>query len=173
MLLEPLSALERCLTTTRCASTLVGAYFKVIDDHLYMPLQHVYAPGAIHYYDYHALSAIQKLLLHSIEIAKNVFQRIVEIYAIYRFYIGLLSDSAVKSSSIQDVKMFQVYFWVCGLEEISAIQQESFRLSVMLYLTLKVQYKLIRQMLHLLGQEIGDRLIPKQAHTLIPYFQVL
>ncbi|MBD0303297.1 MAG: hypothetical protein ICV85_14330 [Tolypothrix sp. T3-bin4] len=172
MLLEPLSALERCLTTTRCASTLVGAYFKVIDDHLYMPLQRVYAPAARHDYDYHALSAIQQLL-HSIEIAKNVFQRIVEIYAISRFYIALLSDLAVKSSSIQDVKMFQVYFWVCGLEEISAIQQESFRLSVMLYLTLKVQYKLIRQMLHLLGQEIGDRLIPKQADTLMPYFQVL
>jgi hypothetical protein len=172
MLLEPLSALEPCLTTTRCASTLVGAYFKVIDDHLYMPLQRIYTAAAIHDYDYHALSPVQQLL-HSIQIAKNLFQKIVEIYAISRFYIALLSDSAVKSSSIQDVKMFQVYFWVCALQEISAIQQESFRLSVMLYLTLKVQCKLIRQMLHLLGQEIRDRLTPKQAHTLMPYFQVL
>jgi hypothetical protein len=172
MLLEPLSALERCLTTTRCASTLVGAYFKVIEDHLYMPLQRVYAPVARHDYDYHALSAVQQLL-HTIEIAKDIFQKTVTIYAISCFYISLLSDSAVNTFSIRDVKMFQVYLSVCSLQVISAIQQESFRLSVMLYLTLKVQYKLIRQMLHLLGQEIRDRLTPKQAHTLMPYFQVL
>lgn len=97
----------------------------------------------------------------------------MNIYAIYRFYIGFLSDSAVKTSSIRDVKMFQVYLWACGLQEISAIKQELFPSFVMLYLTLKVQWELIRQMLHLLGQEIRDRLTPKQPDTLIPYFQVL
>ena len=174
MLLEPLSTLERCLTTSRCASTLVGAYFKVIDDHLSMPLQRAYAAAAQHDYDSHALSAVQQLLPVSTQIAKNVFQKIIEIYPNYRSYTGLLNDSVVKTSSIRDIEMFQVYLWVCALEkDISAIQQELFPLCVMLYPTLKVQWELVRQMLHLLRQEIGDRLTPKQADTLIPYFEVL
>jgi len=165
MLLEPLSLLER---------SLVGAYFKVIDDHLSMPLQRAYAAAAKHDYDSYALSAVQQLLPVSTQIAKNIFQKIVEIYPNYRSYTGLLSDSVVKTSSIRDVEMFQVYLWVCALEkDISAIQQELFPLCVMLYPTLKVQWELVRQMLHLLGQEIRDRLTPKQADTLIPYFQVL
>ncbi len=174
MLLEPLSALERCLTTSRCASTLVGAYFKVIDDHLSMPLQRAYAAAAQHDYDSYALSAVQQLLPHSTQIAKNVFQKIVKIYRNYHSCTGFLTDSVVKTSSIRDVEMFQVYLWVCALEkDISAIQQELFPLCVMLYPTLKVQWELIRQMLHLLRQEIGDRLTPKLADTLIPYFEVL
>ena len=165
MLLEPLSPLER---------SLVGAYFKVIDDHLYMPLQRAYAAAAKHDYDSLALSAVQQLLPASTQIAKNVFQKIVEIYPNYRSYTGLLSDSVVKTSSIRDVEMFQVYLWVCALEgDISAIQQELFPLCVMLYPTLKVQSELIRQMLHLLKQEIRDRLTPKLADTLMPYFHVL
>jgi Phycobilisome protein len=165
MLLKPLSPLER---------SFVGAYFKVIDDHLYMPLQRAYAAAAKHDYDSYALSAVQQLLPASTQIAKNVFQKIVEIYPNYRSYTGLLSDPVVKISSIRDVEMFQVYLWVCGLEkDISAIQQELFPLCVMLYPTLKVQWELVRQMLHLLGQEISDRLTPKQANTLMPYFQVL
>lgn len=165
LLLEPLSPIER---------SLVGAYFKVIDDHLYMPLQRAYAAAAKHDYDSHALSAVQQLLPNSTQIAKNVFQKIVEIYPNYRSYTGLLSDSAVKTSSIRDVEMFQVYVWVCALEgDISAIQQELFPLCVMLYPTLKVQWELIRQMLHLLGQEIRSSLTPKLANTLMPYFQVM
>jgi len=108
MLLEPLSPLER---------SLVGAYFKVIDDHLYMPLQRAYAAAAQHDYDSHALSAVQQLLPVSTQIAKNVFQKIVKIYPNYRSYTGLLSDSVVKTSSIRDVEMFQVYLWVCALEK--------------------------------------------------------
>ncbi|MGI2908505.1 hypothetical protein [Tolypothrix sp. VBCCA 56010] len=106
MLLEPLSPIERCLTTSRCASTLVGAYFKVIGDRMYMPLQRAYAA-----------SAVQQLLPHSTQIAKNVFQKIVKIYPISRSYTDFLSDSMVKTSLLRDVEMFQVYLWVCALEK--------------------------------------------------------
>jgi Phycobilisome protein len=165
MLLEPLSPIER---------SLVGAYFKVIDDHLYMPLQRTYEAAAKHDYHSTALSAVQQLLPASTQIAKKISQRVIEIYPTYRSYTGRLSDAAVKTSSIRDVEMFQVYLWVCTLEgSIAAIQQELFPLCVMLYPTLKVQWELIRQMLHLLGQEISMRLNPKQADTVMPYFQVL
>ena len=78
------------------------------------------------------------------------------------------------TSSIRDVEMFQVYLWVCADKgNISAIQQELFPLCVMLYPILKVSWEIIREMLHLLGQEISERLNTKQANTLMPYFQVM
>ncbi len=154
--------------------SVISAYLKVIDDHLYMPLQRAYEAAAKHDYDSTALQAVQQLLPASTQIGKKICERVIELYPTYRSYTGLLSETVVKTSTIRDVEMFQVYLWVCALEgNIAAIQQELFPLCVMLYPTLKVQWELIRQMLHLLGQEISSRLTSKQANTLMPYFQVL
>ncbi|MGM3306846.1 hypothetical protein ACSQ6I_12905 [Anabaena sp. WFMT] len=153
---------------------LVGAYFKVIDDHLYMPLQRAYQAAAKHDYDSFVISAIQTLLPNSTQIAHNVRQRIIELFPMYHSMSGLLSDPIVKVSSIRDVEMFQVYLWVCALEgSIAAIQEELFPLCVMLYPKLKVQWELVRQMLYLLRYEIFDRLTSQQAKTLMPYFEAL
>lgn len=165
MLLELLSPVEQAM---------VSAYFKVIDDHLYMPLQRAYEAAAQHYYDSPALSAVQQLLPVSTEIARNICQRVIQLYPNYRTYTGNLSESLVRTSSIRDVEMFQVYLWVCALEgNIAAIQQELFPLCVMLYPTLKVKWELVRQLLHMLRQEMSDRLTPTQAKTMMPYFQAL
>lgn len=153
---------------------LLNNYFKVIDDHLYMPLQRAYTAAAKHECDSLALSAVQHLLPHSTNIAKSITQKVIKLYPTYRSYSGKLNHQKVITSSIRDVEMFQVYLWVCALEgNISAIQQELFPLCVMLYPTLKVSWEIIRQMLHLLGQEISERLNTEQANTLMPYFQVL
>lgn len=165
MLLETLSPVEQ---------VLVGAYFKVIDDHFYMPLQRSYEAAAKHEYNSPVLSAVQKLLPDSTKIAKKIAQRTLQLYPGYRSYSGALSDPVVRTSSIRDVEMFQVYLWVCALEgDISAIQQELFPLCVMLYPVLGVKWELLRQMLHLLGQEIRSRLTPEQSAKFMPYFQVL
>jgi hypothetical protein len=165
MLIEPLTPLER---------SLVAAYFKVIDDHLYMPLQRAYEAAANHDYNSPVLSAVQQLLPISTKIAKKISQRVIEMYPNYSCMSGVLSNPIVQISSIRDVEMFQVYLWVCALEEsIASIQQELFPLCVMLYPTLKVRWELVRQMLHLLGEEINNCLTPEQSKTLMPYFQVL
>ena len=165
MLLELLSPIEQ---------SMVGAYFKVIDDHLYMPLQRAYEAAAQHQYNSPALSAVQQLLPASTEIARNISQRVIKLYPTYRTSTGNLSDAVVRTSSIRDIEMFQVYLWVCTLEgNIAAIQQELFPLCVMLYPTLKVKWELVRQLLHMLRQEISDRLTPEQAKTMMPYFQAL
>jgi hypothetical protein len=165
MLIAPLEGFER---------SLIGAYFKVIDDHLYMPLQRAYLAAAKHDYNSPVISAVQTLLPASTEIAKKVSKRIIEIFPKYETMSGMLTDEVVRTSSIRDVEMFQVYLWVCALEgSISAIQEELFPLCVMLYPTLKVKWELIRQMLHLLRFEIQDHLTVVQANTLMPYFQVL
>ncbi|RUT09196.1 hypothetical protein DSM106972_012490 [Dulcicalothrix desertica PCC 7102] len=165
MLLDTLSPLER---------SIISAYFKVIDDHLYMPLQRVYEAAAEHDYDSKELSAVQSLLPVSTEIAKNISKKIIDIYPNYRCSSGRLSDAAVMISSIRDIEMFQVYLWLSTLEgSVAALTQELFPLCVMLYPTFNVQWELIRQMLHLLGQEIRQRLTTQQVDALMPYYQVL
>jgi Phycobilisome protein len=165
LLLQTLSSTER---------TIIPAYFKVIDDHLYMPLQRAYEAAAEHDFDSPALAAVQNLLPVSTEISRKISHRIIELYPSYRSHSGLLSDPEVKTSSIRDIEMFQVYLWLCTLEgSVAPIQQELFPLCVMLYPTFNVQWELIRQMLHLLDREIQSRLSAKQANTLTPYFQAL
>ncbi|MEH2202374.1 hypothetical protein [Nostoc sp.] len=165
MLLQGLEPIEQ---------SLISTYFKVIDDHLYMPLQRAYDAAAEHDSDSVALSAVQKLLPISTQIAKRICQRVIEIYPNYNSMSGRLSNPIVKTSSIRDVEMFQIYLWVCALEtSCGAIQEELFPLCVMLYPRLNVQWEVIRQMLHLLRQEINNSLTSKEADTLMPYFQIL
>lgn len=150
------------------------AYFKVIDDHLYMPLQRAYDAAASQDYDSPALSVVQTLLPCSTEIARNICQRIIELYPRYLSHSGSLHHPVVKTSSLRDVEMFQVYLWVCVLENnISAIQQELFPLCVMLYPALKVHWELVRQMINLMAKEFSSRLKPEQRKLFVPYFQAL
>lgn len=165
MLMQSLEPIEQ---------SLISTYFKVIDDHLYMPLQRAYEAAANHDSDSVALSAVQKLLPISTQIAKRICQRVIEVYPSYKSMSGVLSNPIVKTSSVRDVEMFQIYLWVCALEaSCGAIQQELFPLCVMLYPRLKVQWEVVRQMLHLLRQEINISLTSQEAETLMPYFQVL
>ncbi|MBD2353084.1 hypothetical protein H6G41_00345 [Tolypothrix sp. FACHB-123] len=165
MLLEDLEPIER---------SLIGAYFKVIDDHLYMPLQRAYEAAARHDYNSAAMSAVRKLLPISTAIAKNICHKVIELYPHSRCLSGALSDPIVKISSIRDVEMFQVYLWVCVLEgNIDAVLQELFPLCLMLYPTLNVEWDIVRQMLVLLKQEIETHLTSAENHTLIAYLQAL
>ncbi|MGF1524054.1 MAG: hypothetical protein ACFBSF_17185 [Leptolyngbyaceae cyanobacterium] len=132
----------------------LSAYFKVIDDHLYMPLQRAYDAAARYDYDAPQLQTVRNLLPHSSKIAANVVDQVNQLYPTYTSYTGLLSSQAVRISSIRDVEMFQVYIWTCVLEQnIAAIQQELFPLCVMLYPKLNVSWELVRQMLYLLQNE--------------------
>ncbi|MEH2162898.1 MAG: hypothetical protein V7K38_18195 [Nostoc sp.] len=149
-------------------------YFKVIDDYLYMPLQRSYEAAAAYDYDSPRLQAVQKLLPLCSEIATKISERVMQMYPNYQTYTGPLSNTNVQISSVRDIEMFQVYLWVCVLENnISAIQQELFPLCVMLYPRLKVRWELVRQLIHLLGAEIRSRLEPEQADYFLPYYDSL
>jgi hypothetical protein len=154
--------------------TILGSYFKVIDDHLYIPLHRFYDIAAQYDYDSPVLESIRELLPPSSEIARKTAMRMLELYPNYHCYSGSLSDPTVMISSIRDVEMFQVYLWICVLERsVAAIQQELFPLCVMLYPPLKVQWELVRQMLHSIGVELQNRLRPQQRSLFMPYFQSL
>jgi hypothetical protein len=150
MLLDLLSPIEQ---------HLVGSYLKVIDDHLYMPLQRSYEAAANYAYGSPVLAAVQTLLSISSSVAQTICQNVLAIYPTYQSHGGLLGSPQVQISSIRDVEMFQVYLCLCALEgEFSALQEELFPLCVMLYPPLQVRWNLVRHMLRLLGQEIVSRL---------------
>jgi hypothetical protein len=152
----------------------LDSYFKVIDDHLYMPLQRAYKAAAMYDYDSPELGIIQKLLPMSTEIATGICDRIIELYPHYSSHSGYLSNPAVKVASIRDIEMFQLYLWICVLEKsVTSIQAELFPVCLMLYPALKVKWELIWQMINLLGNEIRDRLGEEQRKIFLPYFWVL
>lgn len=165
ILLKKLSSLER---------SVISAYLKAIDDHLYMPLQRAYEAAANHELGSPTLAAVQNLLPQSTAIAKQITQKVIDIYPNYRSYSGLLSNPDVRISSIRDVEMFQVYLWVSALEQkFDTVQQELFPLCVMLYPTLNVQWELIRQMLYFLDKEMNQYLSTDQKKAIAPYYKYL
>lgn len=153
---------------------LLSAYFKVVDDHLYMPLQRAYAAAATYNYEDARLSIVQTLLPHITTIANKVVNRVNQLYPAYHCHTDCLNSQSVRISSIRDTEMFQVYLWTCVLESrFDAIQEELFPLCVMLYPTLKVNWELVRQMLHLLAREFRHYTTAEQEQYYAPYQDAL
>lgn len=151
-----------------------GTYVKVLDDHLYMPLQRAYQAAAKHPTSSLTLQAVRLMMARVDKIAQRITDRVIQFYPRYRCYSGLLSDSSVRTSTIRDVEMFQVYMWVCLLEgNLQALQEELFPLCVMIYPRLNVSWELVRQMTYLLRQEVKACLSPEQAQACEPYYEVL
>ncbi|HEY9615689.1 MAG TPA: hypothetical protein V6C64_02535 [Microcoleaceae cyanobacterium] len=149
---------------------LLQHYFKVMDDHLYMPLKAAYEAAASYDYDSPLLQAVRELLPNSTRIAQEVCKRISQQYPGYQSYSGSLSSLKVRISSIRDVEMFQVYLCLCVLENsIQSVQKELFPLCVMLYPRLKVSWKLVQEMLHAIGWEMHDLLSPDTVAAFLPY----
>lgn len=151
-----------------------GSYVKVLDDHLYMPLQRAYQAAADHAIDSLALQSVRLLMSMVSDIAERIVERVNRLYPCYRCYSQQLNHPTVRISSVRDVEMFQVYMWVCLLEgNLQALQEELFPLCVMLYPRLNVSWELVRQMIHLLRQEINACLPAEQAKHCEPYYEIL
>lgn len=154
--------------------TLWSPYLKVMDDHMYMPLQAAYEAAANHPYDSPALAAVQQLLPVSSRIAVSVCKQICRLHPHYESYSGPLNDNKVLIASIRDVEMFQVYLCLCVLEnDIRSVQRELFPLCVMLYPPLGVSWRLVQDMLKALGWDMHDRLSANDMATFLPYLRTL
>ena len=149
-------------------------YVKILDDHLYMPLHRAYEAAAQHFQRSTALQAVQMLVPHMSEVADRIVQRVIDVYPQYRCFSGLLNKPQVRTSSLRDVEMFQVYLWVCILEgNLKALEEELFPLCVMIYPTLNVSWELVRLMTHLLHREMEMCLPLEQARYCAPYYKAL
>jgi hypothetical protein len=149
-------------------------YMKVMDDHMYMPLQAAYEAAANHPFDSPALGAVQHLLPISTKIAISVCRQICRVHPNYKSYSGPLTDLTVRTASIRDVEMFQVYLCLCVLEDdMRSVQQELFPLCVMLYPNLRVSWRLVQDMLKTMGWDMHDRLPPDYMAIFLPYLRTL
>jgi len=154
--------------------SLVTPYLKVMDDHLYMPLQRTYEAAAQWGLSSQSLRTVQQLLPISTAIAHTICDRVAREYPHYQSYTGPLRSDAVRISSIRDAEMFQVYLCLCLLEgSIAAVKEELFPLCVMLYPPLKVDWKLVQSMLRLLSRELHDRLNTENLALLLPYLEAI
>lgn len=151
-----------------------GNYVKILDDHLYMPLQRAYQAAGKHSSDSMALQSVRILMPIMSQIAERVVDRVNQLYPRYRSHSGPLSSANIRTSSIRDVEMFQVYMWVCLLEgNLHALETELFPLCVMIYPRLNVSWELVSQMTHLLRKEISACLSPEQAQYCEPFYEIL
>jgi hypothetical protein len=165
ILLEPLATLEQ---------SLISPYFKVVDDHLYIPLRDAYNAAAEHELDSPILAAVQQLLPITTNLAQAVCESVSRLHPGYQSYSGLLTSTMVRVSSLRDVEMFQVYLCLCALEgSLRSVQQELFPLCLMLYPQLKVSWKLVQDMLKTLAWEMHDRLAPEHFAIFLPYMESL
>jgi hypothetical protein len=164
-LLKKLSPIER---------SLVRPYFKVMDDHMYMPLRDACEAAANHEMDSPALIAVQHLLALSTAIAHAVCNHINRVHAGYETYSGRLISPTVRISSLRDVEMFQVYLCLCTLEgDLRSVQQELFPLCVMLYPKLNVSWQLVQDMLKVLRWEMYEHLSAEDMRTFSPHLKAL
>ena len=165
MLLEWLSTTEQGLWMP---------YLKVMDDHMYMPLGAAYEAAANHDYDSPALAAVQHLLPIITKVAYKVCNEVSRINPNYHSSNGPLTKITVRTSSIRDVEMFQVYLCLCVLENnIRSVQQELFPLCVMLYPRLQVSWKLVQDMLKAMGWAMKLHLKANDMAVFLPYIHTL
>jgi hypothetical protein len=151
---------------------LFAQYLKVMDDHMYMPLQASYEAAAKHTLASPALQAVQHLLPVSTKIAHSVCDRVAGQHPGYKTYSGSLTTDVVRISSVRDAEMFQVYLCLCVLEaNIRSIQQELFPLCVMLYPRLNVSWTLVQEMLLFMSWEMQERLPMQDIPIFLPYLR--
>ncbi len=153
---------------------LFAPYLKVIDDHLYLPLRESYQAAAQHDPESEKLRAVQHLLAVSSKIARKVYKRVKGQNPGYQSRSGPLSSEAIKTSSLRDIEMFQLYLCVCLLEgNVRSVQEQLFPLCVMLYPRLNVSWQLVQEMLAAMGWEMHKRLLPGDMMQFLPYLRTL
>lgn len=153
---------------------LFAPFLKVMDDHMYMPLRDAYQAAAKHSPDSPALLAVQNLLPISSRIAHRVCDQICRLNPGYQSYSGSLNASVVRTASVRDAEMFQVYLCLCALEgHVASVQRQLFPLCVMLYPRLQVKWQLVQDMLKVMGWELYGLLSSEDMTILIPHLRTL
>lgn len=149
-------------------------YLKVMDDHLYMPLDRAYQAAGDRAYTDPILTLVRQVLPLTTPIAHQICEQVAQEFPQHRCHSGSLGDPQVRISGVRDVEMFQVYLCLCVLEgSIHAVQQELFPLCVMLYPPLQVSWPLIRRMLQLLEHQYRQQISAAAMADLHPYLQDL
>ncbi|NJN57813.1 MAG: hypothetical protein HC879_10085 [Leptolyngbyaceae cyanobacterium SL_5_9] len=151
---------------------LVSPYFRFLEEQVCIPWKRVCEAATGHTLQSPKLSLIQQMLPRSRDIALSVSRRVVQLNPHYQSQRGLLSNPGVMASSIRDVQMFQSYLWLSILEGSTAsIEKELVPLCVMVYPSVNVSWKLARQGIQILMEELQVRMQPEHVEIFLPYAQ--
>lgn len=149
---------------------LLTPYFKFIEEQVCMPWQRVCQAAARHHPDSQTMTLVQQMLPRTQEIAEIVYYRSAELYRTDRSCRGELNEPGVMASTIRDLNVFQAYLWLSVLEgSTAAVEQELLPLCITVFPSIGVRWKLVRQVLQLLVEELLTQVEPEQIYLLVPY----
>lgn len=149
---------------------LLAPYFKFIEEQVCMPWQRVCQAAAHHHLDSPTMTLVQQMLPRTQEIAEIVYYRSAELYPTHRSCRGELHEPGVMASTIRDLNVFQAYLWLGVLEGSTAVvEQELLPLCITVFPSIGLSWKLVRQVLQLLVEELLTQVEPEQIYLLVPY----
>ncbi|MFB8789489.1 MAG: hypothetical protein U7123_11700 [Potamolinea sp.] len=159
---------------TRPEQILLKPYFEFIEEQVCIPLQQICAAAGNYYSGSPTLKMVEQLLSKSRDIANSVYQRAVKLYPNHRSLRGTLNTPGVMESSIRDIQMLQAYILLCVLEgSMVAVEQQLIPLSILVFPSVSVTWKLVEQGLQLLADEMMSHINPVQQKLLLPYTQAM
>lgn len=157
---------------TPAEQVLISPYFKFIEEQVCMPWQRICNAAASHNPSSQKLAVVEQLLPQSYEIASDVYHRAVRLYPYSSSLRGNLSHPGIMASTLRDLQMFQSYLCLSVLEgNMDSVELALVPLCVMVFPSIGVTWKLVRQMLQLLMDELVSRLEPEQKSIVLPYTQ--
>ena len=153
---------------------LVKPYFQFIEEQVCIPLQQICSAAGNYYPGSPTLKMVEELLSKSRDIGKTVYQRAVKMHPNHRSLRGTLTNPGVKESSIRDIQMLQAYLLLCVLEgSMTAVEKQLIPLSVLVFPSVSVTWKLVEQGIKLLADEMMTSINPVQQKLLLPYTQAM
>lgn len=153
---------------------LISPYFKFIEEQVCMPWQRVCNAAVSHDLNSPNLMIVEQLLPQSYDIAVNVCRRAVQLYPNSSSLRGNLSHPGIMASTIRDLQMMQSYLWLSVLEgNLDSVEQALLPLCLMVFPSIGVSWRLVRQMLQLLMEEVMSRVEPQGKVLVLPYTQAM
>lgn len=149
---------------------LLGPYFAFLEDYVAIPWQRMCIAAAEHPLTSPTFKLVEQMLPKISEISMTVYTQGCKRFESYYNRRGQLDNPGVKHSSLRDLDMFQVYLWLCVLQDdLAAIEQELFVLCDLVYKGINIPWEMASQATLLLGTEIMKHLEPSEQSLLDPY----
>ncbi|NJP12604.1 MAG: hypothetical protein HC866_26665 [Leptolyngbyaceae cyanobacterium RU_5_1] len=155
---------------TPIEQVLLSPYLTFIEEQVAHPWQRVCAAAARHPADSLVLALAEQMIPMSGEIADAAYSALTRLLPNHRSRRGMLTNPGVTHSCIRDLKMFQVYLWLCVLEEsLVPVEEELVRLCVMVLPSVGVQWEMTELWTQVLTDEVIRRIEPSRRKHVLPY----
>jgi hypothetical protein len=151
---------------------LLAPYLKFVEEQVAMPWQRVCATAAKYELGSPELNLVEQMMPASCEIAKTVFDKLLEWVPDHRSRRGELKEANVTHSCLRDLNMFQAYIWLCFLNQsIEPLEKELLPLCVMVVEGVGIKWELTEKWCEVLAVEMESRVTQEQKVMLRPYTQ--